>query len=191
MTANTTITLDEFYAAVVADIRAAFPFFVTVEFDREDRAEVPLPALLLEIPSFDSADDIDPGTGEWACSARIEARLMFAFRDEQVKLKCRKVATALAAWLRSRRFQRVGAPAGEKLPTGPAQVLTAERDDFDPTLDKFDVWRVDWLQVMHFGENVWAEGEFIEQAAFVGFAPEIGSLHENKYTQVQAAGENQ
>lgn len=184
MNAQTTITLDQYYTAVVADIKAAFPLFVTVEFDREDRSKLPLPACLLEIPAFDDAEDEDPGTEQWACDARVELRVLLPFNDDAVKLECRKLATAIAVWLRKRRFNHP-TEAGKALPTGAAKVVAAEKDDFDPTLDKFDVWRVDFVQRMHFGASVF-DGETGTSPAnpVYSYAPEIGTGNEDEYTPV-------
>lgn len=182
MDAQTQITLDQFYAAVTADIQAAFPAFVTVEFDREDRKEVPLPAVLLEISEFDDANEIDPGTEQWATTARVEAYVILGFRTAGVKLEVRKAATALAVWLRKRRFHHPDFPGGT-LPSGEVQLVGAYKDDFEPELDQFEVWRVEWHQVMHLGATAFPAGGTTPSTPLFSWAPEIGNGHADDYTE--------
>lgn len=185
MNANTEITLDQFYAAVTADIKAAFPAYVTVEFDREDRETIPLPAILLEIKDFEDASDKDPGTGQWSTNARVEAYVILNFRTDAVKLEVRKAATALAVWLRLRHFSNPDAP-GKALPTGPVELIGARKDDFEPELDQYEVWCVDWNQNLQLGISVY-DGETdgtTPGKPLYSWAPEIGQGHEDNYSEV-------
>lgn len=182
MDADTQITLDQFYAAVTADIREAFPDFATVEFDREDRTfkAADLPACLLEISEFEDADEHDPGTEQWATVARIEARVILGFRLENVKLEVRKAATALSVWLRRRRF-RHPTRAGKALPTGQVMLAGCYKDDFSPDLDEFEVWRVEWSQTMHLGVSVFQPGEAVPWQPVYSWVPDVGFGHEDDY----------
>lgn len=185
MNADTQITLDQYYAAVVSDISARFPVFGTVEFDRGDieRKHLPVPACLLEITEFEDDGENDPGTEAWQCNARVEARIVFGFRTERVKLQCRKLATALAHFLRLRRFGHPEKP-GTKLPTGAAMLVGCYEDDFSPVLDKYEVWRVEWIQNMTFGPSIWNDEGETPDKVYVGIAPDIGKGNEGQYTQI-------
>lgn len=180
------VTLDQFYDAVVADIREAFPEFATVEFDREDRKDISLPAVLLEITEFEDNAPGDPQTEQWAAMARIEANVIFGFRTPALKLKIRKAATALALWLRYRRFKHPDQP-GKALPTGPALVGGCYKDDFEPELDQFEVWRVEWNQELTLGASVWDENGTTPTDPLVGFSPNIGIGHEADYVPLDPA----
>lgn len=185
MDAQTQITLDEYYVAAVADIRAAFPQFVTVEFDREDRElkADDLPACLLEIDEFEDAPDRDPQTEQWATMARVNARVVLGFRTGAVKMEVRKAATSLAVWMRKRRFRHPTKP-GEALPTGAAEVAGCYRDDFSPELDQFEVWRLEWLQIMHLGATAFPAGGTVPTNPVFSWAPAIGYGHEQDYSEL-------
>src|SRR5690606_27856540 len=100
------VGLDALHAAIVADIKAAFPALATVEFYREtsDRVRLELPACLLELSEMELAEDEDPGTEQTAVEARFEARLIIGFRTPDAKVEIRKLAGAFAAFLRHRRW---------------------------------------------------------------------------------------
>lgn len=161
--ANTEIDLDTLHAAIVADIKAAFPALKTVEFYREDRKTLPLPACLLELSELDAIPDDDPGTEQLAVMAKFEAELIISFRTVKAKQSIRKLAAALSAWLRMRRWTNASGTT-PKLPTGEAIVIGAYPDDFNPLhrdgdggLDQFEAWRVEWQQRIHLGKSTWID----------------------------------
>lgn len=168
MNANTEIDLDTLHAAIVADIQAKFPALQTVEFYRgegeNDRKTLTAPACLLDLTELEASPEDDPETEQLAVVAHFEAALVISFKTQNAKRTIRKMAAAMAAWLHKRRWDDQANP-GKKLPTGPCVVVGAYRDDFsgmtqglrDVPLDQFEVWRVDWRQIVHLGESVWNE----------------------------------
>ena len=76
--AYTEVSLAALHQAIAADITAAFPQLVTVEFYRETeddgRTLPPMPACLLELTEFEAAPDLDPGTEQLAVTARFNPR---------------------------------------------------------------------------------------------------------------------
>lgn len=186
--ARTEVDLAVLHQAIAADITAAFPQLQTVAFYRETEdggRELPtLPACLLELAEFDAMPEHDRGTGQLAVMARFEARVVIGFRTLDAKVAIRTLAGALAAWLRLRRWVDPSDPL-KKLPTGAAEVLGAWPDDFLPELDRCEVWRVEWRQVINLGDAVeWDEGTTPGQVLF-SWAPEIGAPHEPDYVPLQ------
>lgn len=165
MDANTNISLDVLHDAIVADIKAQFPGLATVEFYREDRKNLPKPACLLSLTEFEASPDDDPGTEQLAVMANFELELVIGFNNLKAKQSIRKLAASVSAWLHNRRWNMPGyvgpeGGPGSKLPTGPCMVGGAYPDDFQPELDQFEVWRVEWQQIVHLGDTVWTnEGE--------------------------------
>lgn len=179
--ADTMTTLDAVHDGIVAAIKAQFPDLKTVEAYRLERRNLPTPACLIELTEMD-ASDMDPGTEQMAVDARFEAKLVIGFRQgcKNPKLEIRKLAAAVTAFVR---LQRWGCPIG------PAEVIGAYPDDFDPELDQFECWRVEWRQVIHLGESVWKdwnEGEVPTPA--YSWAPDIGVGNEDKYTELPIPG---
>lgn len=187
MNADTHIDLEVLHSAIVADIKAAFPQLVTVEFyqdDPEARKTLPIPACLLTISELEADNEIDPGTEQLAVVATFEAHFIInSIRTPRAALAIRTLAAAFMAWLRKRRWINPADPA-RKLPTGPANVFGGFPDDFTPELDKFEVWRVEWQQVIHLGESVWNDDGITPSEVYFSWSPEIGTGNEQDYEQV-------
>ena len=97
------------------------------------------------------------------------------------KREVRKLAMAFAAWLYLRRWTGIV--------TDSAHVKGCYRDDFNPDLDQYEVWRVEWTQVMYAGANAWADTSAPLAAGdqvMAGYAPNIGAGNAPDYTQVFA-----
>lgn len=195
MNANTDIDLDKLHQAIEADIRAQFPALVSVEFyrgeDLNDRKTLQVPACLLDLTEFEASNEDDPGTEQLAVMATFEAELVISFRTPNAKRAIRKLAGGMAAWLHNRRWTNLDNPT-KKLPTGPAMVIGAYRDDFrsmmsgerDKPLDQFEIWKVEWKQIIHLGAGVWNEVGITPSEVYLGFTPDIGVENIDKYIQV-------
>lgn len=175
--ANTVVTLDAVHDGIVAAIRAQFPTLKTVEAYRLDRKNLPVPACLVEITEMDAAPEVDPGTEQLAVNVRFEARLVIGFRQggKNPKLEVRKLAASFAAFARLNRWG---------CPIGPAEVIGCYQDDFDPELDQFECWRVEWQQVIHLGDTVWTDDGVLPTEVLIGYSPEIGAGNEDDYTSL-------
>lgn len=176
MDRNTEVTLDQITDGVVATLAAQFPG-VHVEAYRMDRKDLPVPTILVELDEFEDAD-MDPGTGQLAVTAMFSALVVMHFRqpdDKNPKREVRNLAAAVAAFAR---LQRWGCPIG------PATVTGAHPDDFHPELDQYEVWAVEWRQIVHLGETVWKGGNPPPDTVVASFAPMIGGDFETDYQQV-------
>lgn len=143
---DTAIDLDALIDAILASIAAAFPVFETVEAYREDRRSLPAPACLVQLVDLEPDPASDPGTEQLAVTARFEAQVVLGFRTDAVRRAAPKLAAALALHIQRKRWG---------LPVEAATVTAIEPDEFSPDLDQFEVWRIDWQQVVHIGESVW------------------------------------
>ncbi|WP_323119984.1 hypothetical protein [Burkholderia alba] len=170
------IDLDSYHSAVVSAIKNQFPIFQTVEDYPEDRKPLTTPACLIEIEEMDGDDAEDPGTEQQAMKMRVVARIILGLRTPHMRRRVRKLAAEFSAFLR---FQRFGQPVGE------ARLIGAYQDAFEPGLDQFEVWRVEWSQLAYFGTDIWMPDDTIApHTVYVGFAPDIGPAHESDYHQV-------
>lgn len=175
------LTLDAVHEAIVHAIRAQFPGLRTVEAYRLDRRSVNAPACLIELAELEALTDRDPGTGELAVQARFEARFVIGFRQgvNNPKMEIRKLAAAFAVFARLNRWGVRG--------IGPAQVIGCYPDDFDPEMDQYECWRVDWAQELRLGESVWADDGTPVPGVWTSWAPDIGAAHEADYQRVARA----
>lgn len=174
---NAFLDLDALHDAIVLAIKTQFPDLVTVEFYRTDERKGPqLPAVLLDLCEFESEPDLDDGTEQLAVSARFEAQIIFGFKSPKVKREIRKFAAAFAAWMRLRRWTGISTDA--------AMVTSCHPDEFDPRLDEYEVWCVEWTQGLYLGNNVWTNGGALPTDVWVGYKPNIGTGHEADYTNL-------
>ena len=171
--ANFTVTLGALHDAIVAQLAAQFPSYKTVAFYRDDETEqLATPALLLDMTEAEPQPEADAGTGQWPVLLRFEARVILAQRGAASRLDVRRAATALATFLHLRRWTGIA--------TDSCQVIACEPDEFAPHLDRFGVWRVEWVQLAFLGESAWAGGGETP-AAYYSFAPKIGQPHASNY----------
>lgn len=173
--ANTETTLDAVHSGIIDAINAKFPALATVEAYRLDRKSLRVPACLIELTSLDTFTEPDPGTEQLAVMAQFEAKFVISFKQGAAnpKLEIRKLAASFAHFAK---FQRWGCPIG------PAEILGIYQDDFDPELDQFEVWRVEWQQIIHLGASVWEmPPDWIPTEVYLGFAPNIGPAHIDDY----------
>lgn len=192
MNANTEIDLAKLHDAIVADIQAQFPDYELVEFYRgqatEDRKSLPKPACLLDLIEFENTQDADPETSQIAMIASFEAELVIGFKEAKAKLAIRQRAAAMAAFLHKRRWNNPDIE-GKKLPTGPVIVTGCYLDDFKgltPTqkntpLDQFEIWRIEWQQIIHLGTSVWKEDGATPDKPVYSWSPDIGIGNEDAY----------
>jgi len=165
--ANTELTLDALHSAIAGQLAAAFPSFKTVEFYRDDESEsIPTPALLLEMSEAEPAPDHDAGTARWCAYVRFEARVILAARNSRAKLEVRKAATSLAAFLNLRHWTGISADA--------CQLIACEPDAFTPKVDRVEVWRVEWVNLVMLGASTWHNDGTIPEQPFYAFSPNVG-----------------
>lgn len=142
------------HQAILDASSAAFPG-VHFEFYRDDRVSLPMgngvgdnPPMaygLLELSEME-AGDMDPGTDQQAVTAKFEAHIVMRALTPGAKIAVRALAGAYAAFVRrTLRFDPANVLQGE------ARVVGAFRDDFNPELDQYEVWRVEWLQDLWLG----------------------------------------
>lgn len=186
MDANTEIDLTKLHAAIAADIAAQFPAFQTVQFYREEDERTPLtadqmPACLMQLSDMEPAGRADqPGTTQFAVDARFEARVIIGFRTPHAKVEIRKLAGALAVFISNRKWVDPD-DATKKLPTLSAEVTAVASDDFHEQLDRFEVWRVEWVHRIHLGATIYDGVGVIPGEVYYSWLPEIGAAHEDDY----------
>lgn len=172
---NTEIDLDQVHQDIVDAIKAQFTDLVTVEAYYQDRKRLPLPACLIELTDMEPSAEDDPGTEQLAVLANFEARLILGFRAANVHREIRKLAGSLGAFIHQNRFGQ---------PIGPATVTAITPDEFDPEMDQYEVWRVEWQHVIHLGSTVWTNDGTIPTSVLASWEPDTGTENEDKYQEV-------
>lgn len=190
------LNLATFFEAIVADIKARFPSMVNVEFfpdEPEANTRMPVPAILLDVSEMEADSELDPGTEQLAVRMSFSAFIVISgLQDGNTKLQIRLLAAALVSWLRYRHWRDPSNPGTDDepnfLPSDPAVPVGAYRDDFNPALDRYEVWRVDWEQVIFLGQSAF-DTTFLPTKVWVGLDPNIGAAHKDDYVQVAGDGQ--
>lgn len=173
--ANTNLTTDlsAMHDAIVAGIKAQFPTLATVEFYRENRTSITLPACILELDEMPAANEDNPGNGQQAIEARFCAHLLIGFTTANCRLQIRLLASALCAFLYDKRWAGI---------TSDAAILHgAYEDDFTPLdnqrpqVDQFECWKVEWSHVIFLGTDVWDESGSVAPTTVYSVAHVNGS----------------
>lgn len=176
--ANTEVDIGALHTQIQQQIAAAFPAFKTVEFYRDDETEaIPAPAILLEMDDVEPRPHEDAGTGQLPVHLRFCARIIMGIRTPQHHLAVRLAATALAAWLYQRSW-------GNGINAQACEVISCMPDEFDPRLDKFIVWRVEWFNYAMLGTSAWDPDGTVIGDPWYSWAPDIGIPHEQDYIQL-------
>lgn len=176
------------HAAILSAAAAAFPG-VHFEFYRDDRTNLPFgdgaagndprAYVLMELDEFEPSDAVDPGTEQLAMMAKFSANVIMKTLPVDARLSVRVLAAAFAAFLRKQsRF------SPSTVLQGSTEVVGCYKDDFNQELDKYEVWRVDWVQNVWLGiGDVWLPepGATPPDQVFFSFAPLIGASHETDY----------
>lgn len=170
---DTALDLDLFFAGIEASISAAFPGFATVGAYPADRINLPTPACIVDLLELEPTEN--PGTEQLAAVARVEASVVIGFRDPDAKRRVAKMAAALAHHVQGQRWG---------LPIEAATVTAIAPSDFDPELDQFEVWAVEWQQTVHIGASIWSDGGTPPTQVLASWSPDIGSSHEGDYSEV-------
>ena len=147
---STTFTqIQQYQDAIESKIKARFPVFNTVKPFPQERlhGEITLPAFLYEINELEAAPSHDGGSGQAPVDVRVECHLLFSFTDRDINRRAPALAADVLAFAHKQRWG---------VPCEPCETIGAAPDSFNPELEQYCVWRVDWHQVLDLGDNVWA-----------------------------------
>ncbi|MFY0309635.1 hypothetical protein ACFMBG_07030 [Leisingera sp. D0M16] len=173
------LDLDQLHDAIKARISEQFPALAAVEDYGAPRKSLQVPAVLIELADMEADLDSDPGTEQLAVVSKWVVRVVLSFRAENVQREIRKLAGALGVLVQQNRWgQRVS----------PAQVTYIGPDAFDPELDKFEVWAVEWDQQIDLGQSVWTGEGVTPEQVMIGYSPDIGPGQEPDYTEIDGSG---
>ena len=110
---------------------------------------------------------LEAGSG---AHTRFEARIILSARNSHAKLEVRKAAAALATFLNLHHWADVLADE--------CQVIACEPDEFTPKLDRFEVWRVEWVNLVMLGHSAWQNEGKIPELPYYAFSPKVGHLED-------------
>lgn len=143
------IQISQYEDAIASKIRERFPVFNTVKAFPEERLlnDIVLPACVFEITELEAAPTHDGGSGQTPVDVRVEMHLLFSFKTPNIKRMLPAIAANVLSFMH---LQHWG------LRCEPCQILGASPDTYDPALEQFALWRIEFHQVLDLGDSVWA-----------------------------------
>lgn len=172
------LTIEELLAYAEEYVKTNFPVFKEVKAfeDSRDPKDLRTPAFFFECSDVQTNVEDDPETGETVATLRFEGQVICAATTPRKKVF--QLALAVASKLRR---SRLGVPVGVKV--GPVRVLGVSADSFNPNLDQFHVYSVEWEQLVYLGESVFNDdGSFMPPSeVLVSSSPRVGLDHATAY----------
>ena len=126
----------------------------------------------MDLASLDFGDD--PATEQLALIGRFEARVIVNAADNG-QMRVRELAIEVAKVIHNKNF-------GMK--TRLSRLVSIGPDQFSPELDAYDVWVVEWEQQFDIGQSVWDGTGVVPTEILLGYVPEVGIPHEDKYYEI-------
>lgn len=173
------IDLGEALDTVVSEVKTQFQTFNTMAAEDQIDADLPVPAILVQISEIEPNLDRDDSTGRLPCLVRLEAQLVLGARTTKVRREVAKAAGALAAFIYNNRLG---------VHWGPGMVISVEPDEFNPNSDRFDVWRVEWAHETELGQSYIIDEGVTPREVLTSWAPNVGAENKASYSdQVEGA----
>lgn len=177
------IDLKALHDAINARLSAAFPdCHVFTDYRRFEKT-VPTPAILVELAELPTSDLRDTGTGQYHVDLMFEARCVCRNLDGKGTLAVRALALAVAGYIHETKWgiKTPGDPnqsETEIQPVSPALVAGAFPDVWEPDIDTYESFRVEWEHSAYAGVDAFIGPHFlpdvVEIVEKVGFEPVNG-----------------
>lgn len=174
------IQLEVYHAAIEASLKEAVPELKRVEYYTRPEKSIATPALALELVEWRPPPNGQDSTGMYSWEFEWGVYVMLDFRGstERPKLELRLLAMRLCEAIEQNRWG---------LPLSPAHVSVAEKDEFDPDWDSYEVFKISFVQLGRVGVDAHAlDVDATPPVEVLGSrAPDIGLPNEEKYKPIE------
>ncbi|WP_419779825.1 hypothetical protein [Maridesulfovibrio sp.] len=168
------IDIEKAHDDIVAALKKAFPTCSVGDYRREEGA-VKAPALALELAHVEPGAK-NPGTGQLEVTLRWEVYPLTHFRTNNAARKVAALVCAVAKFVHGNRFG---------LPVSAAKFVGGFPEDFKPSKDGYEEWRVEFEFEALLGESVWDDDGITPQTVYLSHSPLIGEAHVDEYEKVE------
>lgn len=171
------VSVAQVHNAIVTQLSGLLTQFGIVyvqDYPRQvDKLEVP--AVLLDVEQMDVLND--PGTEQTRMSLRFSAVVVVgSLRNDAAgldpRMSVRVLAMAVAHAINRQRWGIDGC--------GPAKVQQVQPDAFDPRLDRFECWRIEWTHEVMVGDDIWNQVGMLPTQVWSADTPEGFTLDPQK-----------
>ncbi|MGQ5522645.1 hypothetical protein ACUHMQ_05210 [Chitinimonas sp. PSY-7] len=168
--------ITQLHETIVAHLQSRLPSLQVCAYP-DLQARVQLPLLVIELSEFEPGDD--PGTGQLALIATMQARLILDPTSPDAELHIRQLAARVGAEIH--RAMNFG------LPITPARIRQIGPDGFSRAeLDGYLIWLIEWVHELDIGEieDLTLPAISPTQIAW-GFEPDVGIGHADQYEVIR------
>ena len=169
------IHLDDYHTAVQQYLSAELPWLKVVESYPERCDRLDTPSAFFGVVDWDRAEE-QRMTGELSVELNCQLLVVFGQAGKISSNAIRNAAMSISLKLDEQRFG---------LDAEPAQFVSAEPWAFDPDLDQYVVWAVNFRHQVEVGEDQFdLVPDFLPTSANVGQVPKTGADHLDDYEQL-------
>lgn len=177
------LSLAEYHAAVMSSIREQLSWVRDADTYPEKNipryAGLVTPAVYFTLNGWDS---LEGNEGQLNVDLSCDLFVVIDSGSNDIQkpdIYLRTAAADLTQWLNGQTF---GLSSVE-----PAVFTSAEKDDFDPRMDDYLVWRLSFTQSAAFGTDPFVPAGAPLREVWLGEAPNIGRKHIEDYTLIYEA----
>lgn len=169
------VHLDSYHAAVSDHIAAELPWLKSVDDYPEQFEKLSTPCAFFGVVDWDRAED-QRMTGELSVVLSCQLLVVFGQAGQVSSKAVRNAAMAMSVKIDEQRFG---------LEVDPAQFVSAAPWAFDPDLDQYVVWAVNFVHQIEVGEDQFdLVPDFLPSQVNVGQVPKNGADNLDEYEQV-------
>ncbi|WP_227317439.1 hypothetical protein [Cedecea davisae] len=144
----------------------------------EEKTQLATPAVFLSVASWGPGNGASTGQSSVTleCEMYIVCDRSATTEITRPAVFVQSCAADLTQWIAGHTFNIEGLEG--------AVFKGAEPDAFDPNLDDYLVWRIDFSQDTVMGEDAFVRSGAPLSGVFLGKAPEVGAAHVDDYRQI-------
>ncbi|WP_202301541.1 hypothetical protein [Dryocola clanedunensis] len=175
------LSLAEYHDAVISSVKAHLPWVLSADTYPEENiprySGLVTPAVYFTLNNWSSQEGNEGQLNiELECDFFVVVDTASTQNISKPDIYLRAAAADLTQWVNGQQF---GLTQLE-----PAVFTTSEKDDFDPRMDDYLVWRVSFTQAAAFGTDPFATTAGPLKAVWLGEAPDTGRRHIDDYTLI-------
>ncbi len=168
--------LDDYHDAVIEKISTDMPWLTSVDNYPEQLGKLDTPCAFFGVVDWDRASD-QRMTGELSIELSCQLLIVFGQEGEVSSKAVRNASMFASIKIDENRFG---------LNAEPAQFVSAEPWAFDPDLDQYVVWAVNFRHEIEVGEDQFdLVPDFLPTDVNVAQAPKNGADHLDDYEQLE------
>lgn len=169
-----TLQLTDYHTAVEQYLKEKLTWLNSVTSYPETETALTTPCAFFQVMDWDKADK-QPMNGQLGVVLKCQLIAVLGVDDPAHQLEIRQAAMAVSMAVDGARFG---------LPVDPAVLVSAQPDAFNPELDAYAAWSIEFNHRIDVGVDEYKPEGLTPTVVRVGYSPDIGDDNADKYEQV-------